>query len=705
MSVFQQGRNVWHVERAQRASVLIDGAAYFGAVRSALRKARKTIFIIGWDINSRVRLVGESGKADDGLPEELCQFLCALVKRRPELTINILLWDFSILYSTEREIFPSVSLGWNMPSCIRLCLDDALPLGSAHHQKLVVVDDCVAFSGGLDLTVRRWDTSDHSFDNPLRKDASGSSYRPFHDVQMLVNGPAARRIGELARTRWERATFERLPDVHPEEECWPEGIQAHFRDVDIGIALTQPVYDAIPEVRQVEQLFLDAIDRAERHIYIENQFLTRLPIAERITARMRERPELETLIVAPHTHESWIEARTMRTGRINFRRCFEEAGVQDRVRFFYPSVETEAGQIDTMVHSKVMVVDDRFLRVGSANLNNRSMGTDTECDLALEGETPEVRAQIETLRNTLIGEHCGVSASEVATAIVREGSMLRATEILQERGHRMRPIEDGEPDPSDISRGISAVADPERTVGIEEFIHHLVGAKVPYRQVSHVFQVALGCLLVVALTLAWRYTPLSEWTDPRTLRDAAETLSGSYWAPLIVIGVFVVAGFVLFPVTILIAVTAGAFGPVLGLAYAGAGALASAAATYFIGLKLGRDALRRLVGPRLNRISRKVSDKGVLAVAAVRLVPVAPFTVVNLAAGASGIRVTDFLAGTALGLTPGLIVLSTLGDQVFRVLSDPSGADIAMFLVLAMAWIGLSFGAQVAMTKFRKTRA
>jgi phosphatidylserine/phosphatidylglycerophosphate/cardiolipin synthase-like enzyme len=90
---------------------------------------------------------------------------------------------------------------------------------------------------------------------------------------------------------------------------------------------------------------------------------------------MRERPDLELVIVAPQNHKSWLEAHTMRTGRIRFMQILHEAGVGTRVRLLYPEVTDGQRTTDTMVHSKVMVIDDRFLRVGSANLNNRSMDT------------------------------------------------------------------------------------------------------------------------------------------------------------------------------------------------------------------------------------------------------------------------------------------------------------------------------------------
>ena len=156
--------------------MLIDGANYFAAARSAMIKAHHSILIAGWDIHSQTRLVGPPGKADDGYPETFAEFLTALVEERPQLDIRLLLWDFSLLYAAERDPFPTMSLRWNTPHNIRFCLDDCVPIGSSQHQKLVVIDDAIAFSGGLDLTIRRWDTSSHRPNDPLRVDPNGEPY-------------------------------------------------------------------------------------------------------------------------------------------------------------------------------------------------------------------------------------------------------------------------------------------------------------------------------------------------------------------------------------------------------------------------------------------------------------------------------------------------------------------------------------------------
>ena len=121
------GRNCWRIERAERVAFLVDGEEYFTAVRSALAKARHSIFILGWDIDSRMRLVPDG--ANDGLPELLGDFLNEVVARRPELHGYVLSWDFAMLYAMEREWLPIYKLGWRTHRRLTFRLDDKHPIG------------------------------------------------------------------------------------------------------------------------------------------------------------------------------------------------------------------------------------------------------------------------------------------------------------------------------------------------------------------------------------------------------------------------------------------------------------------------------------------------------------------------------------------------------------------------------------------------
>ncbi|HEY0301046.1 MAG TPA: TVP38/TMEM64 family protein, partial [Rhizomicrobium sp.] len=220
---------------------------------------------------------------------------------------------------------------------------------------------------------------------------------------------------------------------------------------------------------------------------------------------------------------------------------------------------------------------------------------------------------------------------------------------------------------------------------------------VPARHFSTVLKVVAAGLVIVALALIWQFVPLAKPTEVRAL---LASLNDNPLAPVIVVGVFIVGGALMFPVTVLIAASAAAFGPWLGFSYAAVGALLSALTTFMIGAALGKRALRDLLGPRLNRVRQRVARRGIVAVAAIRLVPVAPFTVVNLAAGASAIPLFDYMVGTAIGMLPGLVMISAVGNQFGRIMTAPTAYDLAILAAAVVGWVALSIGVQAAVTHY-----
>jgi len=715
--VFRPGRNVWRAPQARRAAVLIDAAAYFAALRQAMLQARRAIYIIGWDVDSRTPLVGPSGEAEDGLPRELGPFLSALVQRRPELEIKILLWDYSLFFTTEREAMPAFALRWSTPPQIDLCLDDAIPLGSSHHQKLVVIDERLAFCGGLDLTIRRWDDCRHDPGNSRRVDPAGKPYHPFHDVQMMVDGEAAQALAELARRRWERAACERLPRCAvPAEEAadsWPARVAPDFRDVAVGIARTEPPYSDQEEVREVEALFHDMIGQARRSIYVESQYLACGGFARALAAAMRRQPQLEAVLVCPRTYHGALERTVMLAGRARLMRVLRKAGVATRVLIAAPRIRQAgsgdgARQIDVSVHAKLMIVDDRYLRIGSANLCNRSMGTDTECDVAVAaGADAEARAAIARLRNRLIAEHCGAEPAEVESALVRTGSLIAAVKALPRRAHHLHAINHDSNEAVPASAPVpvlAAVADPARPIDPTQLIGDGKAlGRSRRRTLLAVAGVVLAIAFVLALSLAWTMTPLAAWADPALWQGWFGALDGP-WAILAVIALFVLAGLVVFPVTLLIAATAAFFGLWPGFLYAGAGVLASALTTYGLGRWLGPNGLRQFFGPRVNFLVRSFARRGIPAVTLVRIVPVAPFSLINLAAGAIRIPVLHYTIGTVLGLAPGLGLMSLLGDNLSELLRRPSLGGVAIVLGVIAGTVALALAAQAFVTRRRGPR-
>jgi phospholipase D1/2 len=693
--LLQPGRNCWRLEQAHRFGMLVDAQAYFNAVREAIRDAYHSVFILSWDIDSRVPLV--PGGADDGYPEPLGEFLKAVADERPDLHIYVLNWDFAMLYGLEREWLPVYKNGWEGHDRIHFHMDGKHPMWSSHHQKIVVVDDAVAFVGGLDLTSCRWDTPEHQNDHPLRVDLSGKPYGPFHDVQAVVDGEAARALGELVRERWRTATGEApLPLCSGPADRWPQSVWPDITDVLVGIARTEPAYAGNAGVDEIRQLHLDAISSARRTLFFENQYFTSGLIADALAARLQEEQGPEVVIITPENQSGWLEEATMGLLRARLHRRLKAADRYDRYRLYCPSIEA-LGNACLNVHSKVFTVDEELFTIGSANLSNRSMATDTECNLVIEAigdDAERLRQAIANMRNRLLAEHLASVPEAVDVALHERASLHEVIRLLHRPSRHLREFNPVAMPEVDSLIPENALFDPEKPIEPDELVAQLVPKDAHKPLPRRLIGLGTFAIALAALALLWRWTPLSEWVNLASMVELVRQLEALPFTPIAVIGGYVLAGLVMLPIMLLIAVTGIVFGPVEGFFYALAGTLLSGATTYGLGRWLGRDVVRRLVGPRINRLSRHIAKQGILAMVIIRMLPVAPYTVVNMIAGASHIRFRDYLLGTLIGMLPGIALTVTFVHNLAQAIRNPSPGTIAVLAVVAVLLVGAAMGLQ-----------
>lgn len=194
------------------------------------------------------------------------------------------------------------------------------------------------------------------------------------------------------------------------------------------------------------------------------------------------------------------------------------------------------------------------------------------------------------------------------------------------------------------------------------------------------------------MSLAWQFSPLAAAMDAAALGALIRVWTDGPLAPLVVIAGYVAAGFLMMPITLLIAATGWVFGPVVGGVYAIVGSLASALVSYELGRRLGRDTVRRLAGRRINGWSQRIARRGVLAVTVLRLMPVAPFTVVNVIAGASHVGLREFLIGSAIGMAPGIVLTVAFVDRLAEAIRSPSASTFGVLALLTAALVALSLG-------------
>lgn len=503
-ALLRPGTTCWRVDQATRAAVIVDAAKYFVHLRAALTRAERAAYLIGWDFDLRIEMVpGESdaeGNAPDGWPNRLGEFLEALVTRRKDLCLHILKWDGAMLAEIATQAWETLSLK-RASSRIRLALDSHHPAGACHHQKIVVIDDQLAFCGGIDVTTGRWDTRHHRPDDARRADPDGSLHQPWHDVTTALEGPVAEALGKLARQRWHSATGETLPVPEGNlPSAWPDDLAADIRDVRIGISRTAPRYHGRPLVNEIEELYLAAIRAAHHTIYVENQYLACTSICEALESRLVEPNGPEIVIINPDAAQNFLEDEAMhsiRSRMIERLQDADERGGGGRFAIFYP---TNAAGTPIYVHAKVFVVDDWFLKIGSSNIDNRSMGFDTECDVAIEAATEDERKLVRTFTRSLLAEHLDCAPENVGQAWRDHGSLLGAIGTLRRSaGRSLVAIAPHRLDPLERALADSRILDPRywprnRAHPKDRAKHAFKRAVAPY----HLQAGSLGTILVAA---------------------------------------------------------------------------------------------------------------------------------------------------------------------------------------------------------------
>jgi phosphatidylserine/phosphatidylglycerophosphate/cardiolipin synthase-like enzyme/uncharacterized membrane protein YdjX (TVP38/TMEM64 family) len=557
---------------------------------------------------------------------------------------------------------------------------------------VVTVDDRIAFVGGFDIAQSRWDSRAHKAKDSRRDFNSGHSYPPFHDMQMLVDGKAAAALAELARYRWDQVDGEAALPVDPgPRDPWPARVQTLFNNLDVAISRTFPEYgQRAKPIREVERLFVDLIESAEHFIYFENQYFTSALVANTLIKRLHVASGPEIVIVLP-SHTGLKEQITMDVIRAGLLHRLREADAHDRLRVYAPMDPALPEGNCIKVHAKLMYVDHRYLRVGSANLSGRSMGLDSECDLSLELTRPEDRQAGREFLHGLLAEHLAVKPEEVRRTGQRARGLIETIEALRKPGRKT--LEPLKITPTHEEMQISEeLIDPPRPWDPERFIGELEpgetgdeagGRKSPWlRWIKPLAFLAL----LAALVAAWRYTPLAEWITIEQLRSKLEAIGQYSFSGVLIVLSFAALASVGVPLTALIVAAGLMAGPWGGFAYALTGGFTSAMTLFAVGrlLTARRGRAREMITGRFGALIEKLQKHAVLTTITVRVVPVAPFIIICIAAGAARMRWRDYSLGSLIGSIPGTAMLTVFAGGLRQALINPSEGTIIVFAVIVV---------------------
>ena len=367
--------------------VLIDGERAISAIRAAIEQAREHVHLAGWHVTPSFAL-----ERDGGPHTTLRELLARTAERIP---VRVLLWAGPPLpvFDPKRSDVKQVRDELTRGTKIRCILDARERTMHCHHEKLVIVDDEVAFVGGIDLTSLsgdRWDSSAHPVDGRLG----------WHDAATRLRGPAVADVAEHFRARWQEVAHGPLPPPTPQPPQGETTVQV-LRTVPDGTYAFAPRGDF-----RILEAYMRALRAAERLVYLENQFLWSAEIVELLADKLRRppHPDFRLLLVLPARPNNGADTTRGQLGRL-----VEAAGDSRRLLATTISCHSGARTHRLYVHAKVGIVDDRWLTIGSANLNEHSLFNDTEMNVLTRDAELARRTRLE-----LWSEHLELPVEQVA---------------------------------------------------------------------------------------------------------------------------------------------------------------------------------------------------------------------------------------------------------------------------------------------------
>ena len=384
------------------------------------------------------------------------------------------------------------------------------------------------------------------------------------------------------------------------------------------------------------------------------------------------------MIALPRDSHGWLELKTVGAIRDNLFRRLIASDPHKRLRLVAP-VASRARDSATFVHSKVMIVDDELVRIGSANCSHRSMGMDTECDLAVEARgSRDVRDGIRRIRDRLIAEHLGLEIDEVGPAIERSGSLRALVDAHDRADHTLARIElPAEPIPPP-SPAVRRAVDPEEPLDFGESVDESVPAVDATIAPSALrIWIVPSVAVVAAGAVAWAS---SGWFRPPELSLVTGVV------------IFVMGGLALIPLEFLAIASGVAFGGPGGGVVALAGSFAAAAIGYLAGRPIGTAKLSRWMSRRSYRSARQLGARGVAGIAVLRLSGVASAGAIHLLCGAGRVPLVPYLAGTVIGLAPSVAALVWLGAVLRTTLLHPTLWNGLSTIAAGLAVAGVAYG-------------
>ncbi len=679
-----------YTNRAARADAIgffTDSAAYFAALADVIPKARRRLILVGWSFDDRVVLRRDGRNGDRNLGEIILE----AARQNRALEIVIAIWNPPSFFAADQHIsadFLSAIEQVENITLHRVAQDSAF---RSLHKKFIILDDELLFVGGIDISRNRWDTPDHRSDNSLRRNPGGERYVPYHDVQAVMSGEVAEAFYRQAIADGTLPGDGTAPSVESTvPSLWPRDVDIAGRNVPVGIAeTTVRSEDGDDEMGEIGDLYLRMIDEAKEFIYIENQYFSSDDVTGALIRRLEEGDGPEVVIVVPRELPDVVGKWTMGINSMHHIAVLRRHDRHNRL-FVCNPVAPDDPSVAVKVHSKLMIIDGRLITLGSANISRRSFFLDLETNVVIDAAATADGEWVQQLEDRLMAQHCALSPEEWRDRRERYGgSRLEAFRSRAEEWSGIREHTTGEVIgalPADFLKKFDMNRPPPQEQVLQQIARIDSAGIVRRIRQNWLLLTALAAVIGAAFLLS-RYEVdidqildrLSSLNSSRPVLAAAGTIL-AYWLSMAVF-VSIVVPIVFF---------AALHGPWWGMVYSVIGLFSGAAIYYGLGILLHRNRwLERFSVVRVGKKQlEKIRPYGLWAVAISRMVPSGPFMVVNIVTGMIGFTPRQFLAGSAIGLMPGIVALSFFGDIIRDVFTDPTPLRVLLFLLFIALYSG-----------------
>ncbi len=638
--------------------LLICANSYFKTIRQHFESAKDSILICGWSFNMDI-VMGEDGKT-------LKDVLFSL----PEtVNVKILIWDYPIFYVADRDPFIGLSIALQNKKNISFERFDFHPLLSSMHSKMVVVDEEHLFVGGIDLDLGRRDGEYNKSDDPIRVDKDGESFKPFRDYALHFNSQEVKVFAQFFDQLWE-SQIKQKSFIEAKHEG---------QEGNVYISRTVPKFKGNKQDRSIFKMHKWLIQNAKDYIYIENQYLTSEKIVELLVETLKKEDGPEVVIVVSYGKMPFIEKMSMGALLTNYVNTLVNNDPYERLKIYTLFTGDDKDREYVKIHSKCIIVDDQYLKIGSSNINNRSMEFDYELDALFIGD--KVRSFKTRIFQTLLSYGGPVEIKDsiietFETAKKQYNKIVEVKDILHEKSI-MVEYKDYLP------------LDKKEMTFFERAGQMFITKK---RFINLNYKIIFGCLMLILAVMGALYVGPDEVNKAVQKVIASLDVESSFFLMAVFFVAYSLLGPIFFPLNAFIFICGAYLDIAQAFTTAIAGALSVATTSYWFGAFFASDMKIDSKIEKVQQLKRLLKRNSLMTLVFLRVVPVAPYPLVNMVCGKFKVGFSKYITGTFLGVLPGTCAFILFEKQLIELIQAPSIVNlVSLILVVILFIFGIRF--------------